>query len=93
MTISVATPAAAPQPVIPTDHTPPTITSGQTLLLQSGQEKTLTTANLLATDSNSANLAPSQLEYVITSGPSDGNLVNTTGSIVASFNQQDVDMA
>jgi cadherin-like protein/Big-like domain-containing protein len=91
MTIAVTAPAAAPQPVIPTDHTPPTIVPGQTLLIQSGQEKSVTTGNLLATDSNSANFTPSQLEYVITSGPSDGNLVNTTGSIVASFNQQDVD--
>jgi Cadherin-like len=90
VTINVTSPAAAPQPINPNDHTLPNpIPPSQQLVAGVGGNPTLTSAFLNVTDSNSAHYTPGQLTYTITSAPSHGYLIKG-GSIVSNFTQSDV---
>jgi Cadherin-like len=88
--INVTSPAALPQPINPNDHTPPMVVAGtQRFVTDVGSNRTLTSAFLNVTDSNSAQFTPAQLTYTIESPPSDGYLLKR-GSIVSSFTQSDI---
>ncbi|WP_166308725.1 cadherin-like domain-containing protein [Bradyrhizobium sp. 2S1] len=89
-TVTVTTPPASAQPIIVTDHTPPTIVAtGQQLVTGVGSNPTLSSSYLQVADSNSAHYTPEQLTYTITSNPSHGYLIKG-GSIVTSFSQADI---
>lgn len=89
-TITVTSPVAAPQPINPNDHTPPTIVPpSQQLVTGVGSNPDLTPAFLQVTDANSANYTSAQLAYTIVSAPSHGYLLKG-GSIVSSFTQSDI---
>src|SRR5579883_1003203 len=90
VTISVAAPTPSPQPIITSDHTPPTIdvTSQQPTTGVAGNV-TLGSSYLSVTDANSANYTPAQLTYTVVSAPSSGYLIKN-GSIVSSFTQADI---
>ncbi len=91
MTITVTAPATSPQPIVTSDHTPPTIVApSQQLVIGVGSNPDLTSAYLQVTDANSADYTPAQLTYTITAKPQDGYIL-MGGSIVSSFTQQDID--
>ena len=89
-TITVTVPAATPQPVVASDHTPPTIVPpGQQLITGIGSNPDLTPTYLQVTDTNSAHYTPAQLTYTVTSAPGHGYIIKG-GSIVSSFTQADI---
>jgi hypothetical protein len=89
-TITVTAPTVPPQPIVTTDHTPPTIVApSQQLVTGVGSNPNLTSTYLSVTDSNSAHYTPGQLTYTIVSAPNHGYIIKG-GSIVSSFTQADV---
>ncbi len=89
LVVTVTAPPSAPQAVVPTDHTPPTIVAGQQLVTGVGSNPDLTSAYLQVIDTNSAHYTPEQLTYTIVSTPSHGYLLKG-GSIVNKFTQADI---
>ena len=88
--VTVTAPPTSPQPIVPTDHTPPTIVApSQPLVTGVGSNPDLTPTYLQVTDANTANYTPSQLTYTIVSAPGHGYLLKG-GSIVSSFTQYDI---